>query len=222
MGHLLHDWAQHTYDYWVCIHRHRLMRAHWSLMYFTFYFESKYGLFEGEVCCELPLTIYFFVLMTEPRVFTWEVTSKSTHNNREVEKGKKPKGLILLVTLVVVEYTLSVCVCVRCVVYQVPVAGCIKQRMVNGNGVTMSWMKKVKRAKQLLLLWGWDDTSSFSRVCTINTHCCFTVHVCSFNQHYALNCHVCAIACLTVVSPLSLPYVCYVLSDGEGAAGEAC
>lgn len=37
-----------------------------------------------------------------------------------------------------------------------------------------------------------------------------------------LNCHshVCTVACLSTVSPLSLPYVC--MSDGQGAAGEAC
>lgn len=48
---------------------------------------------------------------------------------------------------------------------------------------------------------------------------CYTSHVMSFN--HCLNCHshVCAVACLSTVSP----YLCMcVLSDGQGAAGEAC
>lgn len=45
----------------------------------------------------------------------------------------------------------NVCV-IRYVECLVPVADCIKQRTVTGNGAMMSWMKKAKRAKQPLLL----------------------------------------------------------------------
>lgn len=83
----------------------------------------------------------------------------------------------------------------RYVEYQGPAAGCIKQRMVSGNGVTMSWMKKARRVKLLLLLWGWDEDAfplpadvivhawSFNS-CTMPKMSFLCLHVCPLSLHW--------------------------------------
>jgi len=145
----------------------------------------------------------FFPLVTDPWVFTRAVAPEGAHNNREVEKGKTPELLDTLCSIAQKTSSL-LCTCVvRYAECQVPVVGCIKRRMANGNGVMMSWMKKVKRAERPWLPCGWDEPAS----CFAPSHAlgnAFGTRWMSCQSDVWTVTHVCAAAC---VCPLSLHWV---------------
>lgn len=64
----------------------------------------------------------------------------------------------------------------------------------------------------------------FPPTCT-HKHLFVTLHMsCLLIAVQCLNCHshVCAVACLSMCLSTESPVCVYVLSDGQGAAGEAC
>lgn len=98
-------------------------------------------------------------------------------------------------------------VLVRYVECPAPVVGCIKRRTASGNGATTSWMKRAKRAKLPSLPCGWDEATH-----PIPTYvqCLKPSLSCLHSGMFVLS--------LSTESPICV----YVLSDGKGAAGEAC
>lgn len=106
----------------------------------------------------------FFFPTTEPWILTWQTTAKGTHNNGEVKKGKERSNRVLCCWRSWTQ--LFAPMAVRCAGCQVPAGVSIKRRMASGSGVMTSSMKKVKKAEQLLQLWGWDPTLRLPVSCT--------------------------------------------------------
>lgn len=157
--------------------------------------------------------------MTDPWVFTWEVTSEGTNNNREVEKGKTAK--IKIYTLFFIAKMSSV-VNMYHQVRRVPGSSGRLHKTEDGewewSDDELDEESEEGKAAVAALRVRWSYNSFFPLTCT---H--YTPHILSFGCtmfELSFSClHCCMfVHCLSTESPICV----YVLSDGQGAAGEAC